>query len=548
MFRDFFRTIRSYSLGERLASVVLAIVFLVSTLAVFSGEGVRDDGAYVEANVGRIFVLNPLLNVNELDRDVSQLLFSGLMRYDAEKGKMVEDLAKVTLNEAQTVYTFTLKDNIYFHNGDPMTADDVYFTFHDLIQSEEFSNSILKANFGGVSIVKKDAKTVQFELDQPNSFFTANMNVGILSKAVYGDVPVGELFTHEVNKRPVGSGPYQMEDEYVVNSRGDGKLTLRRFETYHAGVANIRTIVYKTFTTAERLVGNIDEVDAIGKVSGDMADILANNDSVKLHSYQLPQYKAAFFNTSTGFMKERSVRLALLKSLKKEDLLKLLPHKTEVDTPLMDLDQLQWVNKASLNEAQGALFDAGYKYDDPKKKGIRKNKKGVPLRVKLVYFERADKDKSENEDEITAQFLKTSWEAIGVSVDIVVHPAESRTEIVSARTYDVLLTGESLGYDLDTYFFWHSTQATEVGSNLSNYRNFSADALIEDIRRYVDDARKTKRLPQLAQIIQGDIPAVFLYRPTYFYATREKFTGYKLNHLAFPADRFYNIQLWTHTK
>lgn len=547
MFKDFFRTIRSYTLGERLVSAGLAVIFLISTLAVFSGEGVNDTDVYVEGAVGRILVLNPLLNVNELDRDVSQLLFSGLMRYDAEKGKMVEDLAKFTLNETQTVYTFTLKDNLYFHNGKPMTADDVYFTFHDLIQSEEFSNSILKANFGGVSIIKKDAKTVQFELDHPNSFFTANMNVGILPKAVYGDIPAGEIFTHDINKRPVGSGPYQIQDEYVVNSRGEGKLTLKRFETYHAGVSNIETIVYKTYATADRLLANIDELDAVGKVSGEMIDELQGG-SMKLQSYQLPQYKAAFFNTSSGFIKERSVRLALLKSVNKDELLKLLPHKTEVDTPLMDLDQQQWVNRVSIQEAQGALFDAGYKYDDPKKKGVRKNKKGTPLMVKLVYFERADKDKSENEDEITAQFLKAAWEAIGIGVEIVVHPSESRTEVVSSRDYDVLLTGESLGYDLDTYFFWHSSQATEAGSNLSNYRNFSADALIEDIRRYVDEERKKKRLPQLAQLIQADVPALFLYRPTYFYATRDKFTGYKLNHLAFPADRFYNVQLWSQAK
>ncbi len=547
MIKDFFRTIRSYTLGERLVSAILAVIFLVSTLALFSRDGVSDKDAYVEGAVGRIFVLNPLLNVNELDRDVSQLLFSGLMRYDAEKGKMVEDLAKFTLNESQTIYTFTLKDNLYFHNGNPITADDVFFTFHDLIQSEEFSNSILKANFGGVSIIKKDTKTVQFELDHPNSFFTANMSVGILPKAVYGEIPVGEIFTHEINKRPVGSGPYEIRDEYVINSRGDGKLTLRRFETYHAGVPNIETIVYKTYTTVDRLLANIAEVDAVGKVSGEMIGEL-DDASMKLQPYQLPQYKAAFFNTSSGFLKERSVRLALLKSVNKDELLKLLPHKTKVDTPLMDLDQQQWVNRVSVEEAHGALFDAGYKYNDPKKKGVRKNKKGTPLTVKLVYFQRADKDKSENEDEIMAQFLKKAWGEIGVGVEIVVHPAESRTEVVSTRAYDVLLTGESLGYDLDTYFFWHSSQAIESGSNLSNYRNFSADALIEDIRRYVDEGRKKKRLPQLAQIIQGDIPAIFLYRPTYFYATREKFAGYKLNRLAFPADRFYNIQLWSHVK
>ena len=210
----------------------------------------------------------------------------------------------------------------------------------------------------------------------------------------------------------------------------------------------------------------------------------------------------------------------------------------------MELKQDEWIYKSDVAEAQGALYDAGYKYDDPKAKGVRKNKKGTPLQLKLVYFTKADKSHADDEDAITAAFLKKSWEAIGVGVTVEEHSPEERSDIVSKRDYDILLAGESLGYDLDTYFFWHSSQATEEGSNLSNYRNFSADALIEDIRRFLDEDRKAKRLTQLARIVSGDVPAVFLYRPVYFYATDEKFKGYTLDHLAFQADRFFNIQLW----
>lgn len=545
MVRDFFRTIRSYTFGEKVASTLLVFLFAFSSwMFLYSSGTVADGDTYVEGAVGRILVLNPLFtNFNDLDRDASTLIFSGLMKYDPATGKMVEDMAKVGLSEDQTLYTFTMKDSVLFHNGDSVTADDVYFTYHDIVQSEDFSNSVLKANFSGVTITKKDPKTIQFQLDQPNSFFLTNLAVGILPQKAYGKVPVNELLLHDVNKSPIGSGPYKVVDTYALNSRGDGKLSLTRFDKYYGGLPHVKNIVLRTYSSFDRLSANFDDLDAIPKVSGDSVDKLQGT-KFALRPYELPQYKAAFFNTSRPLVKERSVRLALEKSVNKADLLKELPNKVAVDTPFMELDQNEWIYKPDVAEAQGALFDAGYKYDDPKAKGVRKNKKGVPLQLKLIYFTKSDKSHADDEDVITAAFLKKSWEAIGVGVTVEEHDPEERSDIVSKRDYDVLLAGESLGYDLDTYFFWHSSQATGEGSNLSNYRNFSADALIEDIRRFLDEDRKAKRLTQLAEIVSGDIPAVFLYRPVYFYATDEKFSGYVFEHLAFPADRFANIQLW----
>lgn len=545
MVRDFFRTIRSYTSGEKLASVLLVLVFAFSSWTLFGSAGsARDGETYVEGAVGRILVLNPLFtNFNDLDRDAAALIFSGLMKYDPASGKMVEDMAKVTLSEDQTLYTFTMKDSVFFHNGNAVTADDVYFTYHTVIQSEEFNNSVLKANFDGVMITKKDAKTIQFQLDHPNSFFLTNLAVGILPKSVYEKIPVSELLLDEINKRPVGSGPYKVADTYAFNSRGDGKLTLARFDTYHGGLPHIETIVLRTYSSFDRLLSNIDDLDAISKVSGDSVNKLKGT-KFALHPYELPQYKAAFFNTSRPFVKERGVRLALEKAINKANLLKELPNKVAVDTPFMELKQDEWIYKPDAAEAQGSLFDAGYTYDNPKAKGVRKNKKGVPLQLKLVYFTKSDKSHADDENVITAAFLKKSWEAIGVGVTVEAHDPEERSDIVSRRDYDVLLAGESLGYDLDTYFFWHSSQATANGSNLSNYRNYSADALIEDIRRFLDETRKANRLNQLAKIVSGDVPAVFLYRPVYFYATDEKFKGYVFDHVAFPADRFSNIQLW----
>lgn len=543
------RTVRSYSLLEKAISAFLAGLMLFSLwMSLFGGYSAGSKNVYVEGVVGKIMVLNPLFsNYGEADRDVSSLIFSGLMKYDSSTGKMAEDLAKLSLNSDQTVYTFTIRDNAFFHNGDPVAADDIYFTYHDLIQSPDFSNAVLTANFEGVVIAKKDAKTVEFRLNQPNSFFLTNLSVGILPAKIYRDIPVSDLLASEVNKQPVGSGPYKVTSPYSVNSRGEGKITLDRFDKYYGGLPKIPTIVYKTYGSQEKLFDDMANLDAIPKLAAENAGKISGTRFSSL-LYQLPQYKAAFFNMDSLITGVKSVRLAMLKSVDKEALLKLIEGKTPVDTPFMELNQEDWVYKADIEQAKGALYDAGYKFPTDSKDGFRKTKNGNPMKIRLAYFNKDDKSKGDSEDVIIADFLQKSWAAIGIEVELVSVGAGERLSTLQNRDYDVLLAGESLGYDLDTYSFWHSSQATADGSNLSNYKNFSADTLIEDIRHYLDDSRKAKRLGQLAKIVKDDIPAVFLFRPQYLYATDGKFTGIDLSHAAFSSDRFYNVQSWVAAK
>jgi peptide/nickel transport system substrate-binding protein len=508
------------------------------------GGGVSADDVYTEGSVGKINVLSPLYaSYGELDRDITSLVFSGLMKYDSSTGKMIEDLATMKVNENQTLYTFTLRENAYFHNGDLVTAGDVYFTYHDVIQSPDFANAILATNFSGVDITKKDERTLEFRLPQPNSFFLTNLNIGILPQSVYGDIHIVDLLTSEINTHPVGSGPYSVDRPYSLNSRGEGKIILKRFEKYYGGLPHIKAIVYRTFVTPERLLDSQDELNAISKLdAGNLSEL--NQKRFASTIYMLPQYKAAFFNMDSLITGVKSVRLAMLKSIDKTKLMELVPGRIPVDTPFMELNQEDWVYQSDIEEARGALYDAGYRYPAGQKSGFRKTKKGNSMRIRLAYLEKDDRSKSGSEDEQIAAFLKSSWEAIGIEVELFPVPSSSRQEFFQSRDYDVLLAGQSLGYDLDTYFFWHTSQATSEGSNLSNYKNYSADVIIEDIRRYLDETRKNKRLGQLAKIVKEDIPAVFLFRPKYVYASDGKISGMDLSHISFPADRFSRVQSW----
>ena len=144
----------------------------------------------------------------------------------------------------------------------------------------------------------------------------------------------------------------------------------------------------------------------------------------------------------------------------------------------------------------------------------------------------------------TVNFLVESWKTIGVEIDAQFEPIDMFGERVQTRDYDLLLTGESLGYNLGTYSYWHSSQAGDAGLNLSNYRSFAVDALIEKVRDTFDNEEKAELIEQLAEVIATDVPAIFLYRPSYTFVTDRKVEGTSLENWVYPSDRFANVSEW----
>lgn len=520
------------------------VVFGASIWLGFRGlNPMYDRDTYVEGIVGKVSVLNPLfVDFNDADRDVSALIFSGLMKYDAATGTVVDDMAQMRVNDTKTVYTFVIRPNVFFHDGVPLTADDVYFTYHDVIQSLDFPNPFLRANFDGIEIARKDERTVTFTLPQSNAFFVTNLTLGILPKHVFASVAPGDMLTSELNKSPVGSGPYRISQPYSVSMKGDGKISLDHFDRYYGGLPHIPHIVIRTFTSAEKLSDAKDDLHAVSRVTSDILGRFQSDSRFALTPYVLPQYKAIFFNTDRPIMHERSVRLALARSVDMTALLQQVPGFRRVDTPLLRIDDPAWGYEYGLKEAMGALFDANWRYPGETKMGTRA-KKGTPLQLSLVYFERAD-HRPDPDDEATVQFLTRAWSSIGIDVRATLVPLTDRGSIIASRNYDMMLTGERLGYDSDMYSFFHSSQATAQGSNFSQYKNVIVDALIEDLRRSSDSDHATARLTQLAKALREDIPALFLFRPTYYFASNGRAQGYALDHLAYTADRFSNIQSW----
>jgi len=467
------------------------------------------------------------------------------MKYDPEKKAVVEDVATLSISEDKTEYIFKIRDGIKWHDGKPLTVEDVYFTFHDIILDVTFQNEILKTNFAGVIIELLDNDKIKFKLEKPNVFFISNFTVGILPKHILKDVAASDLLQNDFNKKPIGSGPYMVTDPVESFSDGRTQITLTNNPYYYEEPSEVKHLRFVAYPTMDRLVDQIDSVNGVPKVSGNYILDFINDERFELIPYELPQYTAVFMNMESALLKDnQKVRLALQKAVDKNELLGDSVDKIRIDTPLMELNQEDWEYQANVDQAQGALKDAGYTYDadDTEHMGIRYDGDENALQLRFIARLYGQGTYQYEETKNLVASLQKSWESIGVGIQVEFLDSDQFKEKVMSRDYDLLLVGQILGYNLDTYSYWHSTQASPMGQNLSNYKSFQVDSLIEAIRSTFDADEKAVKLAELAKKLKQDIPAIFLYRPVYYYAADNKLAGVNMEGVVFASDRFAKIK------
>ncbi|MEX0787556.1 MAG: ABC transporter substrate-binding protein, partial [Anaerolineales bacterium] len=138
-------------------------------------------GVYTEGLVGTLARLDPILDFDHpVDRDIDRLIYSGLVQFDS-RGIPSPDLAQDWAVSADArLYTFTIREDAVWHDGEPVTADDVVYTF-SLFQDPAYPGPAdLHEFWDQVTILRLDPKVVQFELPEPFAPFLDYVSVGLL--------------------------------------------------------------------------------------------------------------------------------------------------------------------------------------------------------------------------------------------------------------------------------------------------------------------------------------------------------------------------------
>lgn len=499
-------------------------------------------GTYTEGVIGAFTNANPVYATSTADRTVAKLLFSGLLKYD-QNNQLVGDLAEKWQPDTRgKVYTVTLRPDLRWSDGRPLTADDVLFTY-GVVQNAD-AGSPLYASWQGVKIEAKDARTIVFTLSNPLASFPYSLTTGILPKHKLENIPMGDMRSTSFNThRPVGSGPFRWQN-LSVDGSGETReehVTLEANEQYYRGAPKLDTFIVRTFRSEEQMIAHYNKHELNAMVS--MTD-QTQSISEQTQDYSFPQTAAmmTFFKTSQGVLADKTVRQALTRGTDVKAIRASLPFAAKpVDAPLLkgqlgyekSLAQLAYDPAA----AEKQLNDAGWITSQPG--GIRE-KGGKKLEFTL-YAE------SSNEAARVTQLLQQQWRKIGVNAKVELQSSADFQVTLTGHTYDALLRGVSIGNDPDVFVYWHSSQADVLSSgrlNFSEYKSNTADEALESARTRIDPNLRIAKYKPFLSAWRDDAPAIGLYQPRVLYITRDPVYGLHDHTVVSASDRFANVDEW----
>ncbi len=504
-------------------------------------------GGYSEGLVGEPRYLNPILaSTNEVDRDITTLIFSGLVKHD-NRGQIIPDLAaSYKISADGKTYEFTLRDKLFWPDNKPLTSDDVVFTLN-LIKDGKYQ-SPLRNNWQGIKIEKIDDKKLNIKLPVQYEPFLENAAVGILPQHLWANIQPQNFLLTQLNTKPIGLGQYQLA-KITKNAAGSIRSMELSPNPKYYQKANIAKLVLRFYENQEDLISGYKrgEIDGFSLNSPKEKDDIKNR-SVNFYNLKLPRYFAVFFNQpKSDVLSDVNVRKALGYATDRKTIAEeILKNEAEAQSGpfpfgVLKLEPPDKTYEFNIETAADLLDKAGWKKSS--ENGIREKKLSGQKKKTSLEFTLTTTDWPELTQ--VASLLKTDWEKIGAKVNLDVVPVNAiQLQTIRPREYEALLFGEVLGLNPDPFSFWHSTQRKDPGLNLSAYSNKKVDGLLESARQMLSPQEKIKKYSEFQNIIMNDLPAIFLYSPNYIYAVSNKVKGIETEAINTPSQRFENINQW----
>jgi len=498
-------------------------------------------GEYIEGIVGQPQHLNPVISsYNNADKDLTRVIHSSLFRYD-NAGKLQNDLVEnYELSEDKMTYTFHLRQDVSWHDDQKLTAEDVLFTAN-LIADPNYK-SPLRANWSGIEMTKTDDSTLVLKTSVPFVGFLNILTFGILPKHLWENINPEKFPLTDLNLTPIGSGPYKYQSFQKDSNGNIISYKLVANPKYYGQKPYISKLTF-IFHTEEDIIEayNTKEIMGMNSIATQKVTEIKKLQSTNLHKINVPWYFAVFLNqTQSVPLAYKEVRKALAQATDRQEIIRdvLNGNAKSAYSPLLpnmpgytdDINKFDF----NLEIANQILEDNGWKKGGD---GVRA-KDGNRIEFNLVVIDQPELIR-------IAEILKRQWEAIGARVNVQSFSVfDIQQNYIRPREFDALLFGQSMGADSDPYSFWHSSMKKDPGLNLSVFENKDIDTLIENGRAEFNPEKRASIYQEFQKKLAEEVPAIFLYNPTYLYPVNKSVRGNDIQFMTNPYERFDNIEKW----
>jgi len=511
-------------------TLLISFLFLFLTLVSINNKIVitipKRGGKLSEGIVGTPRFINPVLATNSQDETLTSLVFAGLTKIDETNTAVLDMASSIDKNENGLTYTVTLKDNLYFHDGQKVTTDDILFTIA-LIQNPNLK-SPLRLKWEGVKVEKLSNSKILFTLRQEYPLFERSLSLGILPKHIWKNLSIEEIPLSDQNIHAIGSGPYIIESTEQVSGI-PRVFNLKEYKHYSLGRPYTEGITIHSYQNEKLLeqAFTAKEIQNFAVVSHtNMKDLSAND--IQKNTMTLPQTFSIFFNPNkASFLADKDIRKALDITLHKEALV----HSLFADGAVAATSHSPFLERKGEEVTEDPR-------DLIRKSAYMKRNASSTLHITLTIG-----DSDDNRQ--LANAIKEKWGALGVLTTIQIFEfSDLNIRVIKPRDFEAVLSGTLIEDESGLYAFWHSSQRAYPGLNIANYASSKMDENLEALRIESDEARRAELVNLIEDELRDETPAIFLYHPKLLYFSKKPLITSFPSHGINESSRFSGIQKW----
>ena len=503
-------------------------------------EAVAESAAPVQVRIGwggSPDSLNPGLGVLTEAYSIYELVYDSMYQLELDGTYSLELADDVQVSDDNTVWTYTIRDGITFHDGEPLTAEDIAFSYNLYQNQEDFPFLPVYTDYFE-SVEAPDEKTLVITLSEaiPN-MESQLVFLYVLPEHIWSQVENPGEFE---NAEMIGSGPFKL-----VDYRQNEYVTLEAVKDHFLNPPKVDGAVFQTFDSQDALVQALrtGQVDMITEMPATAVVSLRNEPDIQVVSGPpfSPSVADIIFNVTepencppedgvcSGHpaLRDRQVRLALAHATDKQQI---------IDVVLLGLGS---PGLTLIPDSMGAFYDSAiedYAYDidlanqilddagylDSDGDGVRETPDGEPLVFRMNWA-----NDSTNMPRM-AEILSATWSQIGVKTEQAALDPDALTSVCCPTfDYDVILWG--WGSDPDPAFLLSVMTTDEIptGTSESGYSNPEYDALYAEQATEMDQARRVEIIHQMQEIAHHDLPYIIPYYDQAVQAFRtDRFSGW----------------------